>query len=140
MKDFINYLRGILQGDTLSFILFVLSVNPLSFRLNKYEGYRAGKSDRTKNISHLFFADDLKLYASTLNKIIKMLKLVVRFSDVRMNFGVSKCAYQCIERGKRKGQNQPLEVHELIIQEVEDGDNYKYLGIDESVRINDPLN
>ena len=44
-KDFINYLRGILQGDTLSLILLVLSVNPLSFL---YEGYRAGKSDRKK--------------------------------------------------------------------------------------------
>ena len=73
--------------------------------------------------------------------MIKMLKLVVHFSeDVGMNFGVNKCEYQCIERGKRKGQNQPLEVHELIVQEVEDGDNYKYLGIDESVGINDPLN
>ena len=46
--DFINYLRGILQGDTLSLIPFVLSVNALSFLLNKYEGYQAGKSDRTK--------------------------------------------------------------------------------------------
>ena len=44
------------------------------------------------------------------------------------------------KRGKRKGQNQPLEVHELIIQKVEDSDNYKYLGINKSVRINDPLN
>ena len=37
--DFINYLRGILQGDTLSLILLVLSVNPLSFLLKKHNGY-----------------------------------------------------------------------------------------------------
>ena len=70
-----------------------------------------------------------------------MLKLAVQFSkDVGMNFGVSKCAYQYIERGKRKGQNQPLEVDELIVQKIKDGENYKYLGIDESVGINGPLN
>ena len=55
-----------------------------------------------------------------------MLELVVQFSeDIGMNFGVNKCAYQRIERRKRKGQNQLLEVHELIIHEVKDGDNYK---------------
>ena len=31
--DFISYLKGILQGDTLSLILFILSVNPLSHLL-----------------------------------------------------------------------------------------------------------
>ena len=139
--DFIKYLRGILQGDTLSLILFVLAVNPLSFLLSKYEGYIIGKTKRTKNISHLFFIDDLKLYALNLNMMIKMLKMVVQFSeDVGMNFGANKCAYQCIERGKRKEQSQPLEVNGLIIKEVEEGDTYKYLGVDESVGINGPLN
>ena len=44
--DFISYLRGILQGDTLSLILFVLSVNPLSFLLEKREGYKASIDDK----------------------------------------------------------------------------------------------
>ena len=57
-----------------------------------------------------------------------------------MNFEDRKYAYQCIKRGKRKGQNNPHEVHKLIVQEVEDGDNYKYLRINESVGINGPLN
>ena len=73
--------------------------------------------------------------------MIEMLKMVVQFSeDVGMNFGVNKCAYQCIERVKRKEQSQPLEVNGLIIKEVEEGDNYKYLGVDESVGIHGPLN
>ena len=139
--DFIKYLRGILQGDTLSLILFVLAVNPLSFLLSKYEGYSIGKTKRTKNISHLFFVDDLKLYALNLKRMIEMLKMVMQFSeDVGMNFGVNKCVYQCIERGKRKEQSQPLEVNSLIIKEVEEGDTYKYLGVDESIGINGPLN
>ena len=39
----IEYYKGILQGDMLSLILFVLSVNPLSFILHKKEGYKIGK-------------------------------------------------------------------------------------------------
>ena len=36
--DELEYHKGIIQGDTLSFILFILSVNPLSFLLSKEEG------------------------------------------------------------------------------------------------------
>ena len=140
-SDFINYLRGILQGDTLSLILFVLSVNPLSFLLNKYEGYKSTTVGKDKNITHLFFVDDVKLYAASMAKMIMMLELVTQFSsDIGMNFGVSKCAYQSVERGKRKPENNPIEVNGLEIQEIKDGDNYKYLGVDESVGIDGPLN
>ena len=34
----IHYLRGIFQGDSLS-VLFILSVNPVSFLLKKLKGY-----------------------------------------------------------------------------------------------------
>ena len=43
-------------------------------------------------------------------------------------------------KGEAKEQSQPLEVNGLIIKEVEEGDTYKYLGVDESVGINGPLN
>ena len=72
--------------------------------------------------------------------MIKLLETVTQFSnDVGMKFGVSKCAYQVIERGKRKAQNEDLEVNGLHIQEIQ-GDCYKYLGIDESIGIEGPLN
>ena len=138
--DFISYLRGILQGDTLSLILFVLSVNPLPFLLRNHEGYKI-KNIKKNNITNLFFVDDLKLYAQNIEKMKKILEIVTTFSqDVGMSFGISKCAYQCIERGKQKLQNQPLEVNSLIMQEIEEGDQYKYLGMDESVGIIGPLN
>ena len=40
----IQYLRGIFQGDSLSVLLFILSVNPLSYLLNKVQGYRIGEN------------------------------------------------------------------------------------------------
>ena len=73
--------------------------------------------------------------------MIKLLETVTQFSnDVGMKFGVSKCAYQVIERGKHKAQNEDLEINGLQIQEIQEGDGYKYLEIDESIGIEGPLN
>ena len=44
--DFIKYLTGILQGDCLSLILFVLCVNPLSHLLKDTEGYLIGEPNQ----------------------------------------------------------------------------------------------
>ena len=70
-----------------------------------------------------------------------MLKTVTQYSnDVRMKFGESKSTYQVIERGKCKAQDKTLEINGLKIQEIQEGDNYIYLGTDESVGIDGPLN
>ena len=117
--DEIEYNRGIIQGDTLSLILFVLSVSPLSFLLKRYEGYKIGKDKRDKNVSHLFFVDDLKLYALSLELMMKILELVTTFSkDVGMNFGESKCAFQIIERGKRKHHDNGLRINGLASRKL----------------------
>ena len=112
----IEYYKGIIQGDMLSLVLFILSVNTLSFILRK-EGYKLGKEkeqrehiqeiEKTRtNLSHLFFVDDIKLYAWTLEMMRTLLEIVTQFShDVGMKFGEDKCGYQCI----KQGENQKLE-------------------------------
>ena len=61
----INYLTGALQGDCLSLLLFVFSVNPLSFLLKNLPRYKIGEpGKRGLSISHMLFVDDLKTYAS----------------------------------------------------------------------------
>ena len=57
-----------------------------------------------------------------------------------MSFGESKCAYQCIQRGKRKEIGSSLRVDHLTAQEIKEEDNYKCLGIGESVGFDGPLN
>ena len=138
--DEIGYNRGIIQGDTLSLILFVPSVNLLPFLLKGYEGYKIGKGKRDRNVSHLFVVYDLKLYALSLELMMKILEFVTTFSkDVGMNFGESKCAFQIIERGKRKHGNT-LRINGLSIEEVEAGDMYRYLGTEEAIGIADTFN
>ena len=64
----VNIRRGIFQGDSLSPILFVIALIPLSEILRKVKmGYSLGK-DRGK-FNHLLFMDDLKLYGRNVNEI-----------------------------------------------------------------------
>lgn len=82
----IEYQRGILQGGSLSLILFVQSVNPLSFLPKRHDGYKIG-SRSGHNISHLFFVDYRKLYAQNIENAKKMLEEATVFSkDSGMTF------------------------------------------------------
>ena len=61
----ISIKRGIFQGDSLSPLLFTMSLNPLSRELQK-TGYGYPLVKQTK-INHLFYVDDLKLYGTSDN-------------------------------------------------------------------------
>ena len=78
-SDEIHYAKGIFQGDSLSLLLFILSVNPLFFMLGQLKGYSFGDDCKSK-VTHNFFADDLKLFASNEIDIKKLLDLVTTFS------------------------------------------------------------
>ena len=133
ISDVIKFLKGIFQGDSLSVLLFILTVNPLSFMLRNLKGYSYG-NDRNSNISHNFFVDDLKLYTSYIKILKKQLDLVTTFSkDTGMTFGEDKCAYQQVENGKLIKNTEHLEMNNLFIKPIKDRDTYKYLGIDEDI-------
>ena len=60
--EIIKFFKGILQGDSFSMVLFIISLNRLSFMLKKTKGYFIGEK-REINHTHNFFVDDLKLFA-----------------------------------------------------------------------------
>ena len=57
----LQYCRGFFQGDSLSPLLFCLSIAPISLALKKTTGYRVPYL--AQPVTHLFFMDDLKVYA-----------------------------------------------------------------------------
>ena len=139
-SDVINFSNGIFQGDSISVLLFIQSLNPLSYMLGKLKGYNYGNK-RRKTVTRNFFVDDLKLYGSTINVTKKQLDLVTQFSkDICMDFGTDKCAYLKIVKGTIVSDAEPLEMNNLTIKSVKEGDTYKYLRIDENISYHGPIN
>ena len=112
----INYITGVLQGDCLSLILFILSVNPLSVLLSLFPGYNIAKTNNNKQkLTHLFFADDLKTFARNKKEATLQLDLITQFKkDIDMKFGLDKCADIYIVQGIQKFLDTKLSINGTI--------------------------
>lgn len=86
--------RGIFQGDSLSPLVFCVTLLPLSFELKQLPGYKAGPpSKRDFKINHLLYVYDLKLYASGKKELqLALNKVLECTSAMGMSFGLDKCA------------------------------------------------
>ena len=107
--------------------------------LGQLKGYSFGDDCKSK-VTHNFFADDLKLFASNEIDIKKLLDLVTTFSrDICMDFGIDKCTYMKVVKGKQVSNLQPLEMNDIVIQPIEEGDTYKSLGQEENINFDGPI-
>ena len=83
--------RGIFEGDSLSPLIFVICMIPLSLLLRivkaSYEWVR-----KEFKLNHLLFMDDLKLFGKSDDQIDSLVQTVFKFSeDIGMEFGLKKC-------------------------------------------------
>ena len=125
--------RGIFQGDSLSPLLFVTSLIPLSMILrDAVQGYQFRQG---KKVNHLLYMDDLKLYGKTKDDLEALMNTVrIYTDDIRMKFGISKCATIVMKRGK-KVEDAGIEMPGgIVIEDLGDG-AYKYLGVLEADKI-----
>ena len=78
--------QGIFQGDSLSPLVFVLALIPLSLILRKAKGaYKFSESEG--KINQLLFMNDLKLYSRSENGLGSLIQIVRVFSeDIGMEF------------------------------------------------------
>lgn len=121
--------RGIFQGDSLSPLLFVISMIPLTQILHKTgAGYQLGKEG--EKINHLLYMDDLKLYGKSKAEIRQLVTAVSEFSkDICMEFGLAKCAAMVMEHGKMRDCTG-LDLPDMQqIQGLSGDEQYKYLGM-----------
>ena len=92
--------RGIFQGDSLSPVLFVLCLLPLTLILHKSESAYRFPSTKEK-INRVLFMDDLKLQAENEKGLESLVQTVRIFSDdIGMEFGMDKCATLVLKGGK----------------------------------------
>ena len=130
----VNVKRGIFQGDSLSTLLFVLSMVPLSLILKKVNAcYKWEKKEYKLN--HLLFMDDLKLYAKSEEQTNTLERTVyVLSTDIGMEFRIKKCGILTMKRGKIvKSEGIKLPDGEVIKQVGQQA--YTYLGITELDKI-----
>ena len=91
--------RGIFQGDSLSPLLFIVSLNPLSQEVHK-TGYGYQLDEQTK-INHLFYVDDLKLYGTSENQLTGLINKVKNASvDIKMEFGFGQVCKGIIQENQ----------------------------------------
>ena len=130
VKVELAYRRGLFQGDSLSPLLYCLSIAPLSMALRSAAGFRVNYDNTV--VSHLCFMDDVKVFAKDAKQLGDTLGVVDRVSRaIGMKLGLRKCAVAHIERGKLvKGEDYLLD-EERRIEGVPTGGTYKYLGIEQ---------
>ena len=95
-----QYRTGIFQGDSLSLLLFVVALIPVTIILRTLkQGYSLGKGK--EKLNHLLFMNDLKLYGSNDNEIDSLVKVVKSVSgDIGIQFEFNKCAVLKMKRGE----------------------------------------
>ena len=92
--------RDSFQGDSLSPLLFVMCLIPLSLILRRTRRrYQLGND--SESINHLLYMDDLKLYRKDERQIDSLVNAVRVFSDgIGMKIGLKKCGVLVMKRGK----------------------------------------
>ena len=125
---------GIFQVDSLSSLLFIMALMPISLLLNDSgKGYLVQRGE--PRVSHLIYMDDIKLFASSRQQLDSLLTTLSLFSEgIRMTFGYSKCKIITLS----KGSITPADDFKLpsisdgIISSLQPTAAYRYLGVLES--------
>ncbi|KAK5970654.1 reverse transcriptase [Trichostrongylus colubriformis] len=128
--------NGLMQGDTLSPLLFCLAIAPISGWLrSNIEPYKTrtgsdARSEGSLEVSHIFYMDDLKVYTTNWEDLVKAKAGIQKVADqlgLRMN--PSKCAVKSINPS---GKEQ-VGVGEIPI--LGSSSFYKYLGVEQGALV-----
>jgi Reverse transcriptase (RNA-dependent DNA polymerase) len=141
-----NYLRirsGVLQGDSFSPLLFCLAMAPISHAINSANGGYTTTSGTLKglqiSLSHLFYMDDLKLYANSPESLTDQIKVVASISkDINMKLNVKKCAVTHFTPKRMQSEQIGIDADTSTDRSVSfpmlDGEAvYKYLGMEQKL-------
>lgn len=124
--------NGVLQGDTLSPLLFCLSVAPISHHLNttlrKYTTSTGSMNGLALSLNHLYYVDDLVIYtpeAVDLNRAVEDIELYA--SDIGCKPNSKKSAI--FHLGPSETGDAP-EADLSKLPTIRGRETYKYLGIE----------
>ena len=121
--------RGIFQRDSLSPLMFVICIIPLSLLLREIKAsYELGRKEFKLN--HLLFMNDLKLFGRNEDQIDSLVQTVFIFSkDFGMEFGLKKCGVVILKREGKLVKFDGIHLPNQEIMKEVDENGYTYLGI-----------
>ena len=117
---------GVLQGDTLSPMMFCLAIAPVSFFLTRHTPGWKGPGPGGRKLTHLYYMDDLKIYCDNAVDLKVAFDGVKRVSEqLNLKMNPKKCATAVVatERSSSRGVDG--------IPYLGANDFYKYLGIEQ---------
>ena len=121
--------RGIFQGDSLSRLWFIIAMMLLNHIIRKCTtGHKYSRLQ--EKINHLMYMDDIKLFAKNEKELKTLIHSVRIYSqDIRMEFGIEKCAMVVMKSGKRHLTDEMELPNQYKIWTLVENETYKYLGI-----------
>ena len=123
----VEIMRGIFQGDSLSPLLFIICLIPLSVVL------REARQGYTLNRPHSM--DDLKLYGKNKRELESLVQTMRIFTqDIKMRFGIQKCATIVLKKGKKE-EDDGIKLPDGETMRDLGQEDYKYLGVLEASQI-----
>ena len=130
----ISITNGVFQGDVYSGDLFKLSLNPVSWELRRYEGYKLSKPI-SLSITHLLFMDDLKVFTKSLRNLVNVFSDVKpKMEDGGLDWNGKKCNALSMIRGRIDTSQDEITLHDgTKIGCLKSEDLYKFLGVPENV-------
>ena len=123
--------NGILQGDSFSPLLFVLSIDWISKQLNYHiDKIKIPNGNNTFTINHIYYMDDLKIITETVDDMVKANDILLRISNaIGLKINDSKSGLLI------KG-NQIIPEELLSYPIVSNNNPYKYLGVELGDKVN----
>uniref|UniRef100_A0A914IA39 Reverse transcriptase domain-containing protein n=1 Tax=Globodera rostochiensis TaxID=31243 RepID=A0A914IA39_GLORO len=131
--------RGVLQGDTLSPLLFCTALIPLTSTIDvKVPKYVTstlsvgGNTDRAMKMNNIFYMDDCKLFCPNRKDLDEAITLVKEESlAIGLALNASKCAIA------QSGPEARVAAGILDIPVIGTGETYKYLGVEQLISPNE---
>ncbi|KAK6018747.1 reverse transcriptase [Ostertagia ostertagi] len=131
--------RGVMQGDTLSPLLFCMAIAPISAKLrNSVSPYRTATGALSPNsepleINHQFYMDDLKVYTSRWDDIAKAKQGIEKVAgELGLQMNPTKCAVNSLNVPQQLTATEEME----NIPVLGSSSLYKYLGAEQNALIN----
>ena len=139
-SDLIKFNKGLPQGDALCPRLFTICLNPVAWQLKASEGYKLSKPISAK-ITDLLYIDDLKVFAVSATKMTRVLKATKDSTKcMGMQWDEKKCAVTHMKKGALDQTTSDMKLDEsVVIARLKDGEQYKFLGVQENLRQEDKL-